>query len=126
MPIIIESLLLIFGTACGIACRRIAMAKGRSPWWFLAGFFLNLLGVVIVIAASDVKAVRELRSQIADLKKDLKKLIYRSTVEFDTTRDQPVCSICSHFEDRTGFCGELGVKPKASTATCKLLMRKDS
>ena len=35
--------------AMGIVCTVIAKKKGRSGAWFLGGFFLGLIGLVIVL-----------------------------------------------------------------------------
>ena len=42
-------LMLICRIAMGIVCTVIAKKKGRSGAWFLGGFFLGLIGLVIVL-----------------------------------------------------------------------------
>ncbi len=42
-------LILICSIAMGIVCTVIAKKKGRSGAWFLGGFFLGLIGLVIVL-----------------------------------------------------------------------------
>ena len=42
-------LMLICSIALGIVCTVIAKKKGRSGAWFLGGFFLGLIGLVIVL-----------------------------------------------------------------------------
>ena len=40
---------LIGSTVMGIVCAVIAKKKGRSGAWFFGGFFLGLIGLIIVL-----------------------------------------------------------------------------
>ncbi len=55
---------LIFGTICGVIAAAIASHKGRNvAGWFFGGFFLGIIGVIIVACLSNRKVERQYRRQ---------------------------------------------------------------
>lgn len=66
---------IVLGIFIGWGCSYLAQQRGRDPWiWFIIGFFLGLLGLVLLMILPNVKVNEEKmtvsdQGQCADMKK---------------------------------------------------------
>jgi hypothetical protein len=63
-------LIILFHIFCGIVCWFIATSKGRTGWWFLAGLFLSIIGILLLVVASDEKQHTELQERLSRFERE--------------------------------------------------------
>ena len=85
---------IIFCVICGFITGGVAASKGRSSvGWFFVGFFLDILGIIIVACLSDENQRTQLQSQIDELRESEKKWVCVSCGCFNPLTNS-FCSSC--------------------------------
>jgi hypothetical protein len=97
---------LIISIVCGLICVKLADGKGRTKLWFLAGFFLNLLGIIIIFLMSDLYNSKIHETQDDDISAQNRKIRLLKDVKTDDTSTTLLCDQCSMFNKMTQICKE--------------------
>ncbi len=72
---------------CGVLAAVIASSKGRNPvGWFFGGFFLHIIGIVIVAVLPDLKAQRAEREYLERENRRLRERIRQEQVKNEAFR----------------------------------------
>lgn len=78
---------LVFGIVWGIVAAAIASSKGRSPvGWFFGGFFIGLIGVIIVACLSNKKEEQAYRDHVAQENRRLKEKLDQERLKTEALR----------------------------------------
>jgi len=76
--------ILLVRAAFGVACMLIAQSRGRSAVaWFLIGFFVTCIGVVIVLVLPDLKVQEERERRLADENRRLREKLRKDRMVAD-------------------------------------------
>jgi len=91
---------LIIGLICGIICAAIASSKGRNPvGWFFVGFLTGIIGLIIILCMSDLKAQRAKEQANARERRLLREQLRQERIKNETFRQHTSARLDSH--DRT-------------------------
>jgi hypothetical protein len=79
---------LVFGVIMGGAVAAIASGKGRSPVaWFFVGFFLGIIGLILVLVVSNVNQEKYLRARQDEENRRLREQLRQERVKHETLRE---------------------------------------
>ena len=94
MPFMVQIIImLVFG---GVAC-AIASSKGRNAvGWFFGGFFLGLIGVIIVACLSNLTAERAYRQQTESERRRLREQLRQERLKSDAYRRHSADRLDTH------------------------------
>ena len=93
--------------ACAIGCYVIARQKGRSQWWALAGFFLGVIGLIIVAFLPDLREDNrdvDLKGEVEDLRWKLRESEFARATVAAPEPGAGICFRCVHFSSRHKVC----------------------
>lgn len=118
MPVAIH---LIIGLICGVIAAVIASSKGRNvAGWFFAGFFLGLIGIVIVACLSNLNAQRAYRRQFEQSNHRLREQLRQERMKGDAFRQHSMSRLDAHDQalgtDTRSLGPMLGSTPRAQLA----------
>ncbi len=78
---------LVIATVFGAICAAIANGKGRSViGWFIGGFFLNLIAVIIVAVLPNLRERDAYRSSVARTNRRLREQLRQERIKGETFR----------------------------------------
>jgi uncharacterized membrane protein YeaQ/YmgE (transglycosylase-associated protein family) len=79
--------ILIFGVIWGVVAAAIANTKGRSVvGWFFAGFFIGLIGVIIIACLSNKKEEQQYRDHVAQENRRLREKLDQERLKSEALR----------------------------------------
>ena len=82
---------------CGAITALIARNKGRNPvGWFFAGFFLHVIGIIIVAVLSDLNAERSYRERVEAENRRLREQVRQERVKAETFRQYSMSRLDAH------------------------------
>ena len=85
------------GLVCGVIAAVIASNKGRSPvGWFFGGFFLGIVGIIVVAVLSNPKAERSYRARIENENRRLREQMRQERVKGETFRQYSMNRLDAH------------------------------
>ncbi len=85
----------IFGAVCAV----IANSKGRnSLGWFFCGFFFTIIGLIIIVAVSNLKAEQERAKAQSDLNRRLLELRRRDQQKIESLQRHALSRLQMHDE----------------------------
>jgi hypothetical protein len=88
---------LIGGVVCGIIAAAIASAKGRNvAGWFFGGFFLGIIGVIIVACFSNLNTERAHRQQIEQANHRLREQLRQERMKGEAFRQYSTSRLDAH------------------------------
>ena len=88
---------LIIWFICGVIAAAIASAKGRNVvGWFFGGFFLGLIGIVIVACLSNKKEEEKYRQQVAQENRRLREKLDQERLRSEAFRQHVAGRLDSH------------------------------
>ena len=97
---------LIISIVCGLICVKLAVDKGRTKLWFLAGFFLTLIGIIIIFLMSDLYNHKIHETQDDDISAQNRKIKFLKDVTIDDSSGALLCEQCCMFNKMTKICKE--------------------
>jgi len=90
---------LIVGLICGGIAAAIASGKGRSVvGWFFGGFFLGVIGIVIVACLSNLNAQRAYRRQVEQSNHRLREQLRQERMKGEAFRQHSTSRLDAHDE----------------------------
>ena len=79
---------LIVGIICGAICAAVANSKGRSVvGWFFVGFFLGLIGVIMILVFSNLNQEKYLRARQDEENRRLREQLRQERIKHESLRD---------------------------------------
>jgi hypothetical protein len=88
---------LIAAVICGVIAAAIASAKGRNvAGWFFGGFFLGIIGVIIVACFSNLKAERAYRQQVEQANHRLREQLRQERMKGEAFRQYSTSRLDAH------------------------------
>ena len=101
------SIQLILAVICGLIASAIAAKKGRNKvGWFFGGFFLGILGIIIVAVLSNIKERKAYREQAESERRRLREQLMQERMKSEAFRGHVAGRLDAHDE-------ELGVSTRA-------------
>lgn len=110
--------LIVMGV-CGLIAAAIASSKGRNVvGWFFGGFFLGLIGIVIVAVISNKKAEEEQRLHTAREQRRLREQLRQERIKTEAFRRSAAARLDAHdqhlgLDTRAAQALPLGQQPAA-------------
>jgi len=90
---------LLIMTVCGIGAAMIAAYKGRSRVaWFFGGFFLGLIGLIIVAVLPNLNKERAFRGHVAQENRRLREQLKQERVKNEAFRRHAIARLDVHDE----------------------------
>ena len=90
---------LVLMVICGVIGAMIASHKGRSAFgWFFGGFFLGIIGVIIVAVLPNLKQQRESQARAAQESRRLREQLKQERVKFEAFRRHAAYRLDAHDE----------------------------
>ncbi len=119
MPLAIN---LIICLICGGIAAAIASGKGRSVvGWFFGGFFLGLIGIVIVACLANLNAQRDYRRQVEQSNHRLREQLRQERMKGEAFRQHSTSRLDAHDQalgtDTRSLGPMLGAEPKTAQLT---------
>jgi len=112
---------LVIAAVCGIVAAAIASGKGRSAvGWFFGGFFLGIIGIVIVAVLSNKKQETYYRRQTELERRRLREQLLQEQVKAESFRSHVARRLDYHDQAigvQTRSLGEEGTVPVAGRLT---------
>jgi uncharacterized membrane protein YeaQ/YmgE (transglycosylase-associated protein family) len=88
---------LIVGLVCGLIAALIANSKGRNVvGWFFGGFFLGLIGIIIVAVLSNLKAEKAQQDHEARERRRLREQLRQERIKNEAFRQHTVSRLDVH------------------------------
>src|SRR5262245_15076732 len=88
---------LVIKLICGMIAAAIASSKGRSvPGWFFGGFFLDLIGIIIIACLSNKKAEEARHQQLAQENRRLREKLEQERMKSEVFRQHAAGRLDAH------------------------------
>lgn len=102
-------LALLIRVTFGLICMAIASNKGRSKvGWFFAGFFIGLIGLIIILCLGDVQKKRNFRSSVRKENKRLREKLRQEKMKNKTFREHTRKRLDKHDDELNLDTRDLG------------------
>jgi uncharacterized membrane protein YeiB len=120
-----EIVYVLVSAVCGVICWITAKSKGRTGWWFLAGLIFNILGILLIAAASDRKEQAKATKKIGELNQAFEEQRFDNGTVFGDENDESICHACGNMKGPHGICREFNRVISATIIECvKFVDRK--
>ena len=94
MDIVIQLFIMLI---CGTIAAVIAANKGRSAiGWFFGGFFITIIGIVIVAVISNLKTEQAYRFRVAEEERRLREQLRQERIKAETYRQYTTQRLDTH------------------------------
>lgn len=88
---------LIIGVVCGVIAAAIASHKGRSVvGWFFAGFFIGIVGIIIVACLSNARQQQAIRAQADSERRRLREQLRQERLKHEAFRQHSASRLDAH------------------------------
>ena len=98
----------LFVIFCGLVCMVEAKKKGRSPLWFFAGLFFNVLGLLLISVVSNIDEETRIKDEVHGLKIALARLenrLFSDATALDESQNEPtLCNDCVEYDKIYVMC----------------------
>lgn len=113
---------LVIGLICGGIAAAIASGKGRSVvGWFFGGFFLGLIGIIIVACLANLNEQRAYRRQVEQSNHRLREQLRQERMKGEAFRQHSMSRLDAHDHalgvDTRTLGPMLGAEPRAAQLT---------
>jgi RsiW-degrading membrane proteinase PrsW (M82 family) len=99
-----EFIAFLFHVTCAVICFLLAKQKGRSGLWCFAGFFFSIIGVILLLVASDLHKEEALQKEIHALKSKQRDLLFKQSVTLGSREETPRCMTCRAYSTNYRRC----------------------
>ena len=125
MNISIDYTHLVSSAICGLICLLIAKDKGRTSWWFLAGFILNIFGVLVLAIASNLDKEDRMIRDIEEIKNTLDKKEFLENIRIGSNDDNKICLNCKNYTKQYSICSHYKKEVREIIVDCQYF-KKDN
>jgi uncharacterized membrane protein YeaQ/YmgE (transglycosylase-associated protein family) len=88
---------LIIAIILGVICALIASSKGRNPFgWFVIGFLLGIIGLIIACVASNLEEAQQKEVQMENEQRRLREQLRQERIKNDKFRNNTQTRLDKH------------------------------